>query len=89
LGSDTLLPTFGSIWKSFFNTLVIVFITFAVTSSALVNLCLFRTLFSYGNRKKSGGNKPGEFGGYLELPHRFGQGTFCPPTTDVEPNVSE
>jgi hypothetical protein len=53
---------FGSIpEKPFVGTSISSHVTSAVTSLALVNCCLFRTLFSHGNRKTSGSDKSGEY----------------------------
>lgn len=59
LSSDTLVPTFVKLLevvpRNQFFISVSAPVTFAVTSSALMNP--FRRLFSCGNRKKSGSDK--------------------------------
>jgi hypothetical protein len=61
LSSDTLAPTFAKLLevipRNQFLISVGALAAFAVTSSALMNHCPFRRLFSHGNRKKSGGDK--------------------------------
>jgi hypothetical protein len=50
-------------WKPFLDTFVTSVVAFAVKFSALANRYPFRTPFSHGNKRKSYGNKSGEYGG--------------------------
>jgi hypothetical protein len=58
-GSDTLLSIFVKIYKAFLRT-IFLYLCQSSTSLATVNLCSFRTLFSYGNRKTLDSDKSGD-----------------------------